>query len=250
MKSRQDIKAVHLKAQDCEDGRAHTVEVETKTVAFWSRKYAERARHEREETIQRARELAASPTAYSSATHYGAAKYVEGLHVDADTGELLDTHKVLTFNEEKLAADEACDGYYCIITSETKMSDSDIIDTYRGLWRIEESFKITKSCLEARPVYVRKREHIEAHFLTCYIALTIIRLMQIITKDSHSAQEMLDELGKLNGSLTEDNWWLFDHRSDTTDALFETVGLEHPTRYMQTTEIKKLLSKKRGQTQP
>ena len=46
-------------------------------------------------------------------------------------------------------------------------TDDEIIDIYRGLWRIEETFKVTKSELEARPVYVSRKEHIEAHFLTC-----------------------------------------------------------------------------------
>ncbi|MEG2629169.1 MAG: hypothetical protein RR997_06335, partial [Raoultibacter sp.] len=122
--------------------------------------------------------------------------------------------------------------------------DNDIIDTYRGLWRIEESFKITKSCLEARPVFVRTPAHIEAHFLTCYIALVIVRLMQLATKDGHSAQAMIDDLSKMCGSATEDNWWLFDYRSDLTDELFDVVGLTHPTKYMQLSQIKKLLSKK------
>jgi transposase len=58
------------------------------------------------------------------------------------------------------------------------MTGNEIIDTYRGLWEIEETFKITKSDLESRPVYVRDEEHINAHFLTCFIALTILRLIQ------------------------------------------------------------------------
>ena len=57
------------------------------------------------------------------------------------------------------------------------MSDSEIIDAYKNLWRIEESFKITKSQLKSRPVYVRTPKHIEAHFFTCYIALAIARLL-------------------------------------------------------------------------
>lgn len=52
-----------------------------------------------------------------------------------------------------------------LLTSEMETSDDEIIDMYRGLWRIEESFKVTKSELEARPVYVWTKEHIEAHFL-------------------------------------------------------------------------------------
>ena len=63
-----------------------------------------------------------------------------------------------------------------LLTSEMETSDDEIIDMYRGLWRIEESFKVTKSELEARLVYVWTKEHIEAHFLTCFVALTIARI--------------------------------------------------------------------------
>jgi hypothetical protein len=69
-------------------------------------------------------------------------------------------------------------GYYTIMTSELTKTDSEIIDKYRGLSRIEDSFRITKSDLEGRPVYVRTQEHINAHFLMCFIALTMIRLVQ------------------------------------------------------------------------
>ena len=65
-----------------------------------------------------------------------------------------------------------------IVTSELDKTDEEIIDIYRQLWRIEETFKITKSELEARPVYVSRKEHIEAHFLICFIALVLVRLLQ------------------------------------------------------------------------
>ena len=59
------------------------------------------------------------------------------------------------------------------------MTDQDIVEMYRGLWKIEESFKITKSHLQARPVFVRKPQSIQAHFLTCFIALLIIRILEL-----------------------------------------------------------------------
>ena len=69
-------------------------------------------------------------------------------------------------------------GYYTIMTSEIDKSDQEIIDKYHGLSRIEDSFRITKSDLEGRPIFVRTPEHINAHFLTCFISLTMIRLIQ------------------------------------------------------------------------
>lgn len=65
-----------------------------------------------------------------------------------------------------------------IVSSEFDKTPDEIIDIYRGLWRIEETFKVTKSELDARPVYVSRKEHIEAHFLTCYIALVLSRILQ------------------------------------------------------------------------
>ena len=69
-------------------------------------------------------------------------------------------------------------GYYMIVTSEIDTPDREIINKYHGLSRIEDSFRIIKSDLEGRPIYVRTEEHIKAHFLICFIALTIIRILQ------------------------------------------------------------------------
>ena len=65
-----------------------------------------------------------------------------------------------------------------IITSEIDEDDKEIINRYHGLSRIEDSFRIIKSDLEGRPVFVWTEEHIRAHFLICFIALTIIRIIQ------------------------------------------------------------------------
>ena len=236
IKSRQDTKMITVVGVD---GKEKKVPVETKTVAFWSRKYAERARHEREATIERARELTRNPGAYNAATHYGAAKYVDGAKFDPKTGEVLEGAMALTFNESKLAADEACDGYYCLITSEYNLSDEDIIDIYRGLWRIEESFKVTKSDLQARPVYCSTPEHIEAHFLTCYIALCILRLLQLKCNNKYSAAVIVDELANMCGTNIDGNVWCFDHRSDTSDDICASVGIDLSHKFLQLQDIKK-----------
>lgn len=70
------------------------------------------------------------------------------------------------------------DRYYVIVTSEFMETDDRIIEMYRGLSRIEEAFKVTKSELETRPVYLSLEDHIKAHFLTCFIALVIARILQ------------------------------------------------------------------------
>ena len=235
VKSKQGYKTV---AVEDPDGKKRKVDVDVKYVAFWSEKYQKRARRERQAAIDKARRLVADPGAYTAATHFGAAKYVKGVRADAETGELVEAADVLEFDEERLAAEEACDGYYCIVTSETEMPDSDVIEAYRGLWRIEESFKVTKSDLETRPVYVSREEHIEAHFLTCYVALCILRIIQAATGGKYSARVIADELAAMCGTHLEGSWWRFDHRTDASDDLCRMAGVDLTRQNMQLKDIK------------
>lgn len=241
VKSRQDTKVISVEGPD---GKEAKVEVPVKVVAFWSLKYQKRARAERAKTVERAREMAGSPAAYGAHAAYGAGKYVKETPIDPATGEV--GRNVLSFDEGRLAADEACDGYYCIVTSETGMADEDVIDVYRGLWRIEESFRVTKSDLETRPVYVRSRERIEAHFLTCYVALCVLRLLQLKTGGKYSAGAIATELARMCGSNVDGNWWLFDRRTDASDDICASVGLDLTKRFMQLQDIKRVLAQANG----
>ena len=83
-----------------------------------------------------------------------------------------------SLNLEKIEEDKRYAGYNLIVTSETKLSALEIYDIYHGLWRIEESFRITKSQLEARPVYLQTKESIYGHFLICYLSLLLLRLLE------------------------------------------------------------------------
>ena len=239
VKSRQGCKTVSVEGPD---GAKRKVDVEVKYVAFWSEKYERRARKERQASIDKARRLVANPGAYTAAAHFGAAKYVRGLSVDGRTGELLEAATALEFDDGRLAADEACDGYYCIVTSETDMGDDAVIEAYRGLWKIEESFKVTKSDLETRPVYVSRQEHIEAHFLTCYVALCILRVIQALTGGKYSAGTIVEEVAAMCGTNLDGNWWVFDHRSDATDDLCRMAGIDLTRQNMQLKEIRAVLA--------
>lgn len=174
--------------------------VNKRQVVFWSRKYQVKARIDRADAILKAQRTG------SVFNGHGANKYYRKEAYDPKTGELLKKAGHLRYLDEGLiAGDERFDGYYiietnvvgtsgdekpwkgtarfrnydCLFELNRSVSDQDIIDMYRGLWRIEESFKITKSCLEARPVFVRRPDSIHAHFLTCFLALLIIRILEI-----------------------------------------------------------------------
>lgn len=245
IKSKQDSKTVTVGEGISSDGRRHKERIDVKVVAFWSRKHAERARHEREKLLQKAEQLVKSPGRYTKATHFGAAKYVENIDFDKESGEVIACAKAPRIDWEAVEADAECDGYYCIVTSETDWTDERILDAYRGLWRIEESFKVTKSQLKARPVFVWNHDRIRAHFLTCYVALVLERLIEHALGHRHSAQAILGDMRALECSQADGEWWLFDHRTDLTDELFALIGEEAPRKWMRRADIRALFKKGR-----
>jgi transposase len=147
----------------------------------------------------------------------------------------------LTFDEEKLREEEKFDGYYAIVTSEYKESDDKIIDMYRGLWKIEESFKVTKSDFESRPVYLSLKEHIDAHFLTCFISLVIARILEYKLKGKYSIPEMLDSLSKASCSHIQENYYLFDFYNDVLEDIGKELNIDFGKKVMTLGDIKKIL---------
>jgi len=112
--------------------------------------------------------------------------------------------------EEKLKEEEKFDGYYAIVTSEYKESPEKIINIYKGLWKIEEAFKITKSEIESRPVYLSLEEHINAHFLTCFISLVIAKILEYRLQWKYCVTEILESLRKASCSHIKENYYVFD----------------------------------------
>jgi transposase len=147
-----------------------------KVLLYWNRSDAEIAERKRAEKLIKA-ERSVMNNAYS--IKKGIEEYTKENIVDKETGEILgNTIKRRSVNIEKAEQDALFDGYFCIITSELAYDERQIRQAYGGLWRIEQSFRILKSDLYARPVFVSKTEHIRAHFLICFVALLIIRIIQ------------------------------------------------------------------------
>jgi transposase len=224
-------------------GKTAKKTVYEKQVVFWAKKYADKAKAQREEVVKKAMALVADPKKYNKAITYGAAKYVKNLEFDKESGEILEGKKRPCFDYDKLAEDEKYDGYYAIVTSELNMSNKEIIDTYRGLWEIEETFKVTKGTLEARPVYVSREDRIGAHFLTCFIALVIIRLIQKKTGRRYSTEKIIGCLNKIACSNEQDNLYLFNYRSEISDAIGDVLGIDFTLKRLRLGEIKNILAK-------
>ena len=99
--------------------------------------------------------------------------------INKETGEVVDSKELLSMiDDEKLNEFNELMGYYQIVSSELEMSEKEIIEKYHGLTRIEDQFREMKGTLETRPIYLQTPEHIKAHLIVCFMALTMIRIMQ------------------------------------------------------------------------
>lgn len=216
--------------------------VDEKQVIFWSADYAKRAKAERQPAIDKARDLIGNIHKYNKKNSYGASKYVKQLVFDKDTGEIIKAKSQLSLDEDKIAEEEALDGYYAIVTSENKKTDDEIIDIYRGLWRIEETFKVTKSELAARPVYVSREDHIQAHFLTCYLALVLSRILQHKLDKKYSVTKILESLSKCNCQNLEENIYRFNFFDTVLKDIGNVIDIDFSFKNRTLQDIKKTLS--------
>lgn len=223
------------------NGKKKKRTVHEKQLVIWSKKYADRARKERADAIAKARELIDNPTKFNQSTAYGAAKYVRNLKFDSKTGEIIDAQDKRLLNEEKIRQEEQFDGYYALVTSEYQMSDQQMLDLYRGLWQIEETFRITKSDLEARPVYLSREDRIQAHFLICFVALLLGRILEKSMQDKYSLPAILKSLAKANGTLTEQNLYVFNYLNQILLDIGAKYDIDFRLKYRQIGEIRKLI---------
>jgi len=223
-------------------GKQKKVQLDEKQIIFYSRQYDRKAKADREASVMKARDLVNNPSKYNKATSYGAAKYVKNIEYDPKTGEILTAKQQPVFNEEKLKEDEKWDGYYAIVTSELDKTDGEVIDIYRGLWKIEESFKVTKSDFETRPVYLSRKDHIEAHFLICFIALVIARILENLLENKFSIHKIAESLRRVSCSPLEENWYLLDYADEVTVAINDKMGIDFSRKYLRLGEIKNILA--------
>ena len=222
-------------------GKIKRVRIDEKQIIFYSSQYDRKAKADREAVLFKARDLVNNPSKYNKATAYGAAKYIRNLVFDEDTGEILATRQRPVFDEEKLREEEKFDGYYAIITSECEKSDEEVIDIYRGLWCIEESFKVMKNNLESRPVYLSREDHIQAHFLICFIALVIARLLVHCLGNKYSVSRVVESLNQTMAIPLEENWYVLHHADEITNTVKEMMGIDLERKYLRLCDIKKIL---------
>ena len=239
-KSRQFTRKVEF---EDDDGQMIKAEIAEKQVVIYSHDYAQKAKAGRAAAVMKAHALIKSPKNFNKQNTYGAAKYVRQISFDKDTGEIILAASNLSFNDELLAEEEKYDGYYIIVTNRYAETDEWIIDTYHELWRIEETFKVIKSDMEARPVYVSRHDHIEAHFLICFISLVIIRLLQKKLNPLFSTTKILDSLSKTCCSHLKENVHMFDYCDKVIQSVGLLLGIDFGQKFRTQADIKNILAR-------
>ena len=158
-----------------EEGKCVEFNVKEKRVVSYNPSLARKQKAQIQKQIDKA--ISISSLKQASKEEYGdSIKYVNFTSIDKE-GEVVKS--IPSLNQEKIDEDLSFAGYNLLVTSEINKSAQDIYNTYHGLWRIEESFRVMKTYLEARPVYLQNKESIYGHFTICYMALTILRLIEL-----------------------------------------------------------------------
>ena len=217
------------------------VQLREKRVATFNPKLAEKQTLEIKKQVEKAIAL---KTAKAKKSEYGdCAKYVTFITTDKKGNETDGTVKAV-LNEDIINKSLKLAGYNLLVSSETRMSAAEIYSAYHNLWRIEESFRIMKSQLDARPVYLQKENTITGHFLICYLAVLLTRLLQFkVLKNEYCSEELFDFIHDFRVAKISDRKYINLTRATTFIKEFASrIGLPLTSYFLSDGEIKKMLS--------
>lgn len=207
------------------DGGKSAVSLPEKRVVTYSPRLARKQTYEINRQVEKARALR---LAAAKRSEYGdSAKFVTFAPVDREGEVRGDAAVVATLNHDAIRRAKSVAGYNMIVTSERDMGARELYDTYHNLWRIEESFKVMKSELDARPVYLQRRDAITGHFLVCYIAVLLMRLLQVrVLGDAFCSEDLMGLFRGLNVCQASDRRYVnVSRRTPVIEELAERTGL-------------------------
>jgi transposase len=229
--------------------------IEEKIICFWSKAHYDKQMNENNSFNEYLKTVEAAPEKLKSKAKK-VEKYLVKTEYDKETGEVKETQTKISINWEKIKEEQVLFGYYTILTSELEKTDAEIINKYHGLSRIEDSFRIIKSDLEGRPVFVRTQSHINAHFLICFVALTMIRLIQYkILKNNGkdtlnsdgwesglTAERIRNSLNEYMADSLPDGYYRLNKPSDDLKMILDALGIDGELRLPTLSELQKLKS--------
>ena len=226
---------------DSGTGKVKKFKITEKRIVTYNPKLAKKQKYEIQKEVEKARLLKASQAKKSE---YGdSAKYV--LFTAADKkGNETDGKIKVTMNEELIKKSLELAGYNMLVTSEVSMSGKDVYHAYHNLWRIEESFRIMKSQLDARPVYLQKEATITGHFLICYLAVLLTRLLQFkILKNNYCSEELFEFVHDFRVAKISERKYINLSRGTAFIKDFSVLcGLPLTSYFLTEGDIRKMLS--------
>lgn len=228
---------------DLPNGKKKEITFKEKRVLTYNPSLARKKQKEIMRQIEKAQKLSVSAAKRSE---YGdSAKYVVFSAQSTDSTSTPSKGKVKTFlNEKKIDEDMQLAGYNLLVTSEIKQSAKDIYMTYHNLWRIEESFKVMKSQLEARPVYCQTQESIFGHFLICYLSVVLLRVLQVrVFEEKYHTDELLSFMKNFKVVQVSDSKYMnISNRTMFIEDLAAQTSLPLKHLHMNNTKINSILN--------
>ncbi len=249
-------------------------------IVYWSAKYAARAKLDRQGAVEKALAASHSHSKDVVDNNHGKNKYLKTQIYDKKTKSQVETYDAkIIFDFEKLEEDESLDGFYVIETNVTGLkllvdergketgeienlfgrksrwlkkegmlqlnrivTPLDIVDMYHGLWKIEQTFRVTKSELDARPVYVSREERINSHFLTCFISLLIVRILEHELDHEYSSEQIITSLRRANVDQLNDNTFKTLYYSKVLQRLHERLNIDFGRNIYTSSAIRSMLA--------
>lgn len=226
---------------DEKSGKKRRVTFTEKRVVTFNPTLAKKQIYEINKLVEKAQNL---KTSQAKKSEYGeCAKFVNFVSADKK-GKETDGKVKVTMNDQAIENALKLAGYNMLVTSELKMSDQEIYAAYHNLWRIEESFRIMKSELDARPVYLQKEETITGHFLICYLTVLLTRLLQFkVLESRYCSEEIFSFIRDYRVAKISDRKYMnLARNSIFIKDLTKKTGLPLTSYFLSNGQIKKMLS--------
>lgn len=218
------------------NGESKVVQLTEKRLVSYNPTLASKKKQEITRMIEKANKLTLSQ---AKKNEYGeSGKYVNFIDEKGKKAKV-------TINNKAIEKDLRLAGYNLLVTSEIKMEDREIYDTYHNLWRIEESFKIMKSDLDARPVYLQKESTIKGHFLICYLTVLLERIFQFHVLDNqYSTSDIFKFIKDFKVTKTDGKYINTTRSSKFIEDLSKKLNLPLTNLFLSETQIKSMFNHK------
>ena len=205
------------------DGLKKKIELEQQLIITYSLKYRNYLRSIRNRQVERALKAVENGTkAIEKKKQNDPKRFIKADYATKD-GEVADK-TVYYIDEDAIAKEEIYDGFYAVCTSLDDKPEV-IVKVNQRRWEIEECFRIMKSEFHARPVYLKRKERIIAHFITCFIALILYRYLEKKLDNRYTCSQIIDTLQEMNFIKHEGKGYQPTYiRTELTDALHQAFG--------------------------